>query len=317
MRRRRAFALTDAGGAAVVLAALCAAGMVAGGQGRKSAGLAASLGNLQRMAEVTAAYGADNDDRFWTFSWKAGDRLSQYADLNDAATDLQAAANQAVDILRRRFDESVPLLVGWLPHMKTSTLVLADYLEESLPMEWAASPGDAFLLGWQADPYAVGDDWAQRRRAFWSSYVLPTAFVAPDAYPTVVQAHVHNIYMIPPDVPLGGRRIAEVAHPSRKVQLSEEASWFFGPRPAFYLHDEARVPAVMVDGSAAARTSADANAGWDSSRPGIDQDDQFWYEPSAWEVPAFDGSGSDLVFGKYRWTRQGLGGVDFDGARPE
>lgn len=316
-RHGRGFALVEVGAAVAVLGVACCLGAVAARQNRLGAGLSQSMGNLQRLAEVTANYGADYEDRFWTFSWKAGDDFSQYGDLNNAGSDLDAAANQAVDILRRRFDPDFGRITGWIPHIKSSSLVLADYLDEALPMEWLASPGDRYLLEWQRDPHGAGDTWSERRRAFWSSYAMPTAFVSPDESPTIVQSSAHNIYQSLTSVELGGRRLAEVAFPSGKVHLSEEASWFFGPRPAFYLHPEARVPMVMVDGSAQVRTTADANAGWDPDQDWSSQDDQFGYTPQEWEPPAFSDSGHDRVFGKYRWTRHGLAGVDFDGERVE
>jgi hypothetical protein len=291
--------------------------MVAARQNRLDGGLAGSMGNLKRVAEVTADYAGDYEDRFWTFSWKAGDDFSQWGDLNNAGSDLTAAANQAIDILRRRFDPAFGRINGWLPHVKYSALVLADYLDEPLPMEWLASPGDAHLLEWQRDPYAVGDSWLDRRRAFWSSYEVMPAFYSPDEHPTVSQAAAHDQYFIPGDVDLGDRRVWETAFPSGKVHMAEVASWFFGPRPAFFLHEEARVPLLMVDGSAQVRRTADSNAGWDPTQPDSFNDDTFIYEPSEWEAPAFDSDGQDLLFGQHRWTRRGLAGSDFDGERVE
>jgi hypothetical protein len=272
------------------------------------------MANLKRFGEVTGNYGADYEDRFWTFSWKEGDRLSQYDDLNYPANDLQAAQFQAHDILRRRFDEDFPRLSSWLPHVSWSSLVLADYLDEPLPLAWIASPGDAYLLEWQKDPYSSGS-WLHVLRALRSSYLLPPAFVSPDESPTITQA-TYTSWYVPWDVQLGGRTIDEVAFPSQKVHLSESAAWFFGPRPLWYLELEARVPMLMVDGSTGVRRTADANAAGNPDDPA--QDDYLLrYRPSQdWEAPAFDPAG-DVLSGKHRWTRGGLKGIDFDGERVE
>ncbi len=314
LAHRSGFAAIDAGAVLSVAVCACSVVMVAMGQGRKSAGLAGSLANLKKFGEVTGNYAADCEGLLWTFSWKAGDSLSQWDELNNAQTHLQAAANQAVDIIRRRFDEQFPRLDSWIPHIVVSALPLGDYLDEILPVEWFASPGDARLLELQRDPYAHGG-WLERRWAFSSSYTLPTAFVSPDEYPTIRQAAYYS-YFVPNDIDLGGRRVEEVAFPSGKVHLSEQASWFFGPRPAWYLESEARVPVLMMDGSAGARRTADANAAWDPRDPS--QDDYIiTYNPPAdnyWEPRPLGGS-SSRVSGRYRWTRRGLGGVDFDGER--
>jgi hypothetical protein len=314
--RGRGFAFVELIIIAVVLATVASVVAVGGRQNRLGGGLAGSMANLKKLAGVTASYGADFEDRLWTFSWKAGDSLSQYADLNDAASDVQAAANQAVDIFRRRFDEDAfPRINSWLPHVNTSTVVLADYLDEQLPMEWVASPGDRHLLEWQRDPYALGHP-TNMRRAFTSSYLMPTAFASPDDYPTITQGSSYAVWQVPGDVELGGRLVREVAFPCHKVLLSESASWFFGPRPAWYLTPEARVPVLMMDGSAAVRRTSDANAAWHPADPA--RDDYFIeYRPrQAYEVPSLDPAG-DTLSGKYRWSRHGLGGVDFDGERAE
>lgn len=313
--RVRGFALVELAVVALALALAAAVIAVGGRQNRLGSGLAGSMANLKRFGEVTGNYAADYEDRFWAFSWKRGDALSQYGDLNFTPDDLQASANQAVDILRRRFDESVPRFSNWVANVRTGTLVLADYLDESLPMEWTASPGHRVLLEWQHDPYAAGNTWDTRRRAFASSYELPTAFFSPDEYPTITQGSTHSSYYVPPGVELGGRRVNEVDFPSRKAHLSDTASWFFGARPAWYLEPEARVPALSVDGSAAVRRTADANAAGDPINAW--RGDYFInYLPQEWEVPAMHPSG-DVVSGKYRWTRRGLRGIDFDGERVE
>ena len=49
--------------------------------------------------------------------------------------------------MRRRSEEDALRVVNQVGHFDLSTLVLADYLEESLLMEWVVSPGDEARRG--------------------------------------------------------------------------------------------------------------------------------------------------------------------------
>jgi hypothetical protein len=316
--RARGFAFVELIIVGVVLAVVASLVAVGGRQNRLAGGLTGSMANLKRFGEVTGNYAADCEDRFWTFSWRAGDSFSQYNDLNNAGSDFQAGANQAVDIFRRRFDPDFERINNWLAHILYSSLPLVDYLDEPLPAEWFASPGDRRLLEIQSDPYSLGR-WAEVRWAFGSSYALPTAFISPDEYPTIFQSGSYNSYWVPPEMELGGRTVTDVTFPSNKAHLSETASWFCGPQPAWYLETEARVPVLTVDGSVAVRRTADANAAWNPDDPSRD-DYIIRYNPPSrnwWEPRPLDSRGYSDVSGKYRWTRHGLAGVDFDGERVE
>jgi hypothetical protein len=213
-----------------------------------------------------------------------------------------------------------------------STLVLVDYLDESLPAEWAVSPGDAVRVGWQADPSDPPDlneqggaSWDWLFSAFGSSYMLMPSYFAPDekvgTQLTISQyAAYHDLYSVPGGLVFGGRRVAEVAYPSRKVHMAERASYFFGPRPVYFLHQQARVPVLMADGAASPRSSADANA---SFYPNVPDDQQRTtttdYVPNPnYDPPTLSGETKDLALEThYKWTRRGLRGTDFGGERAE
>lgn len=331
-RRRGGFTAVEMVVVCVVVALVCCLAAAAGQHARKRAGLAASLANLKKIGEVTGNYAADFDGQWWSLNWTPDTASSLYDDLQDPATVADASAFQTTDILRRLFDEEAPRFTNRFGVYWTSTLVLADYLGESLPMEWVVSPGDKVRLEWQTDPdnppnigEQGGYGWQYAFCGFGSSYELMPAFFAPDEATresaTVTQYLLnHNFSQVPNQFDFAGRRHDEVLFPGQKVHMAERASYFFGPTPAFYLHAVARVPVLMADGAAAARTTGDANASFYPANP----DNQnarsrtAYYPNTLFEVPTLGGSVYDSnIDTYYKWTRRGLRGIDFSGERAE
>lgn len=327
-RAGRGFVLAEL--VVVVVIAIIAISIAAVGarQSRLGAGLAGSLSNLKRLGEATGHYGADYDGKFWTFSWSVGNTPTQYPDLQNPGDSVDATAFQATDILRRRFDESMPRLDDRLAPPYLSMLVLADYYDQDLPMEWIVSPGDRIRLRWQADPHNPPDlneqggyAWEWHFGVFGSSYLLPPAFYAPgerddSGQLTIYQHSNHYLYYVPNGVVLGGRSLSEVAHPSAKVHLVERASYFFGPTPMFYMFEVARVPLLMADGSAAPRTTGDANKSFNPNYPDDpERSTKTTYTPNpVYEILTWSHAYTET---RYKWTRRALGGVDFNGERAE
>ncbi len=331
-RKSRGFTLVELVVGCAVVALVCVVAAPGLTQARKSAGLAGSLANLRKIGETTGAYAADFDDQLWSFSWNVGNYTTQYTDLRAPSGNGEATGFQATDIARRRFDETIPPLDDRFPALWLSTLVLVDYLDESAPAEWAVSPGDAVRLGWQADPSNPpdlneqgGEPWNRLFTAFGSSYMLMPAYFAPDekvgSWQTIYQyAAYHDFCWIPGTVRFGGRRVAEVEHPSRKVHMAERASYFFGPRPAYFLHQQARVPVLMADGAATPRSSADTNASFRPNSPGpLLLTTTTDYVPNPiYDPPTLSGGTTDFdLETHYKWTRRGLRGIDFGGERAE
>src|SRR5690606_31680995 len=125
-------------------------------QMRQEAITASSLSQLRWMAGATSAYAADNGDRFWSYSWKEGPLPHSDPTLPaTAASDLQAAAIQAVDILRRRGGRSdIELPASWIPHVLYNHLPLVDYVGTRLPDFNLVAPGNKHRLNWARDPAA-------------------------------------------------------------------------------------------------------------------------------------------------------------------
>ena len=88
--------------ALIVIPPAVALALAATRQMRQEAMNASSLSQLRWLAGATASYAADNQERFWTFSWEAGVLPHSDPTLpSEAATDTGAAAIQATHIIRK------------------------------------------------------------------------------------------------------------------------------------------------------------------------------------------------------------------------
>ena len=126
----RGFALVELAAIGVVGALLAVMLLVSAGESRRLGRLGEDIAKLRQIGAWTASYGNDHTDQVWGFSWKKNQALSQYPPLNNASTDVQAAANQAVDILRRVAGrEDIQPIAGWIPYPYYSHLALADYIK--------------------------------------------------------------------------------------------------------------------------------------------------------------------------------------------
>lgn len=331
-RRRPGFALAEAVALASILALAACILLPAAAESRRGARLNESIANLRSLGQGASSFSADNDDRIATFFWRAGEANSQFPDLNFSANDLEAAANQAIDIIRRRSSlTTMPSTNNWIPHLLYSHLVLEDYLDRPLPDRMVISPSDGNRVAWQRslreDPTGaaffqlpnrpLGNDPLMLRWIFSSSYEMSPAHFAPDAgsgnMQTVSQANTHNLYFVGANTPFGMRHESEVSFPANKVFLYDSVQRDLGRRVVFFAFPEARVPALMHDGSAGLRSTSAANRGFQPNNPQSPLPSQFQYAPnSSWEPPAPNGSPNALVNGYYRWTRSGLKGADWD-----
>lgn len=318
-RARRGWTLVEGAVTAAIVAGAIAAGLAMSSRVRGLSGLGESSANLKELGAGYASYAADHADRLASFTWRRMTSPSQFPDLNNAISDLDATANQAVDIIRRRSAfPTFPRTTNWVPQILYNHLVILDYLDRPLPSRGLASPEDATLLEWQRTPTSA----PVLRLGFSSSYQTPPALYSPDVVNSVngglAQATSHNQFYVvqPSDINrawLGHRRYDEVAYPSHKAMMFDSHQRHFGQRVAYFGLAEARVPVLNVDGSLAVRSGGEANPGWDSQNPGSSLPVTYYYSPAPHEPPAMSPSGSDTVMGRIRWTRRGLGGRDFDG----
>jgi hypothetical protein len=319
----RGVALPEAVAAAAVVAVLMSLLVVANWSSRGHASAGRDLANLRLIAGWTESYGADNRDVFWTFSWRAGHQNSQWPELNNSPSDLQAAADQAVDILRRRTGRvELPRITAWIAHILYSHLPLVDYTDRSLPEIAFVSAGDEHRMNWARDP--AGFDLGRflpfqpdptptnSRWPYSASFLPPPMWFDRSDAPNRISQFQHNSYSIPSLVSFEGAPMSQVAFPSQKVLIHDQSAWHFG-RPTYFGLEQSRAALLMADGSAAIPKTGDANEGWQPNNPTSPSPTQLAYVPRPWEPPTTTGNPGEPATGQYRWTRGGIAGIDFGG----
>ncbi len=331
-RTDRAFTLIELLVVIAIIALLIGILLPALGEARRAARLAVCSSDYRQLTVATASYAADFTDRIFAFTWHKGQTPSEYPDLQQAANDTEAAACQAVDILRRRADRpDMPppsgMGVVWIPHVYYSHLVLQDYLASRLPEPLVVCPEDRVRKRWQIDPTQNFDQgfWlpeqpapthpGTKRWPYSSSYeVVPASYDAGVAGARIAQAGFHNAYALPGLARLGGLRLTDVEFPSAKVHIMDEEARHFGKRRYFYSVPIARQPLLMFDGAASVRVADDANPGWQPNAPESPDPTIFSYLGGGWNAPTISGNLMDGgMIGRFRWTRGGLRGVDYAG----
>lgn len=246
VRRPGGFTLIELLVVIAIIALLISILLPALGSARKRARALIDLNNLRQHGVAAASYGAENNDRAFTFSWKPGqvpqttntDLAIACAGLSpgNAAAQTRAAVFQQLDIVTRRFpDARIPPEVGTAPANHTpyvlyNHLVINDHIGEQLPSEMVISPGDKARNYWHKNMDEFLDDprgsvyrppstatnftdlW---RWAFSSSYQIGTAHYSPDVgssqnsarYPFTVQRVTdQNSYRMPTRPNVLGRR---------------------------------------------------------------------------------------------------------------
>ncbi|MGE3108322.1 MAG: type II secretion system protein [Phycisphaerales bacterium] len=334
----RAFVLAELLCVIALLLVLAVVIAVLGPENRYRSQMAGSLNNLQRLGSGIADYGLQSSDSVVSFTWRAGESRTcdDYA-FPVAGSDLDAAANQAVCILRRQTGRTdITQISGWFPHLFYNMLPLLEYLDEPLPSRLVVSPGDNVRVAWQdavrrdpADPngpyfnmrcrpgYPSASN-TDKRWPFSSSYEMPPAFYSPDAavgnVQTIAQSNTHSLFFFGASTPLGRRLLSDIRHPSQKAMMYESNQRFFGSREPFFMFAEARVPVLLCDGSVVVRSSSYANQGFQPNSPTSSLPTQVNYVPDvAWETPPPNGSSNQFTPARMRFTRSGLLGRDFGG----
>ncbi len=310
------------------------------GEARKTARTAISGSNMRQLATSMNSYATDFKDRISGFNWRTTDKVSTYPDLNNHTDDINAAAHQAVDIMRRRTGRdasSLPVINGWIPHILYSHLVSLDYLASRLPEKIVICPEDRHKLNWQKDPENNFDKnlWApfqpaptdptQRRWPYSSTY-RPTisAFDAGPAGTRVQQiGNNYNLYTIGGSLgtpKVSGTKLSSVQAPSSKAYMYEMFQWHNSKKNPFYAHPSAKIEMAMFDGSVGYYNNlTTSNKGWQPNTPAAAGWTAFYYNPTqsgaTWDPPPVnvDGNPQDDLIGYVQYTRGGLAGIDVGG----
>lgn len=331
--RRNGFSLIELLVVIGVVALLVSILLPALAAARKTARQAVCAANLKQFATAHASYAADYRDRIASFTTTVEDAPEIPGPA--PTTPVEAAADQAVDILRRRAHRTdIERIRAWTPFVMYGHLVINDYLQQRLPEPMVVCPEDTLRLRWQTDPrnfeqnflpgierpettYGTTGTNNLRRWPYSSSYQLVPAAYSPDTRSgplfTVWQrpGYKHTRWDMG-QARLGGRRLTEVTFPSAKVLMTEQNAWHqhkYGV-PYYHMHNAATPQVMLADTSVRIIDTARTNPGFQPNNPTSQTPTRLRYEPEPWEGAALEERGYDLVVAHYRFTRSGLKGVD-------
>lgn len=293
--------------------------------------------NMKQFGVATHTYAADFQDKVFSFTWVSGSTPSgEIAGTGmlplPNGDDLQAAARQAVNIVRRRFGNvNLPIIAAWIPHVYYSHLVLQDYLDQRLPAKMVVCPSDRNRLLWQNveqfnanafgqdQPTPGGNAW---RWPFSSSYTVVAASYQADRSTTGTDIATpaggpagapHNFYFGPTrNGVLGKRKLGDIRSPSNKVQLYDlQANHFaLNKKRLFYSAPTSAQPLLAFDQSVTnIKTNRTTLGAWPVFSGSTFIPVTYAYAPSSWE-PQSDGTPAALMYARYAWTYGGLKGQD-------
>ncbi len=250
-------------------------------------------------------------------------------------TNNQAAhAAQAVDIMRRRGRPDMPAISGWIPDVSYWSLSLVDFENRALSDPFNICPAHDTLGKWRRQavafdagaflPNQPSPTSVNKRQPYQSSYhitggafdvnqnIPATSSSSPVATARLYQGgSAHNLYAIPASHTLGPSAMSPVALPSQKVHAFDQHQRHFSGQNLYFMYADARVPVLFFDGSVSVRRTGDARDSWSPNFPTSLAPTQVFYQPQAWEPPTASGQGFETVTDRYRWTRDGLLGWDF------
>ena len=347
-RRKNAFTLIELLVVIAIIALLIGILLPALGQAQRSAKNVLSQSNQRSLNTGAANYAADNKDRIFNYSWRAGESyVMPDGRTKTPGDDTDASQRQNQEILQRVTgrtggDFKILNFAGRLPQRRYSHLVLLDFLTDVQPEPIAASPFDRNQLEWQENPldygtgslvpYASGDapqgydqdgEWrlpyVKQRWPFASTYQMVPAAWNSDGIagaatwgPIASTPHLFTTTGVG-GLKLGRRKMTQVAHTSGKVMMFEEFDRFSDKDGLYFAYPEAKPNLAFFDGSVRSESTADSNPGWNPAEPGAE-----WaqtYVPLDTFPEPKDGleNNSNTYCQRFRWTRHGLQGIDFGG----
>jgi len=267
--------------------------------------------NMRSLGQGATNYSLDFRDVIPAFNWRAGGYSTPYTDLRNAGNDRIAVGHQAISILRDRTGMvSIPRNAtgNWFANLWFTHLTYLDYLSGNPEEPIAACPEDREQVERAETPIGEFSPGTIRRK-FESSYETTVLANSVDRaqgiYQPMEQHNSHWASFQRAPVYVVTRRFTEVRYTSGKAYMFDTYDRHFADAPeTLYFEPDAKQPILMFDGSVSVRATRDSNKGYrplDPTNP----------EPSM--IRKQIRGPYDFYPGYYRWTRGGLGGVDFGG----
>jgi prepilin-type N-terminal cleavage/methylation domain-containing protein len=310
---------------------------------RKTARTNKCMSNMNQFGKAMSTYSGSFKFFMSGFSWKAGRVYSNFPDLGAQPADLYAHMNQAVDIARRMMSADAstypafPGASGRMVDRNYSHLPAIDggFFSEKLPEPVVACPEDKTTLIWQqnyltpleglaetGDPDVSSPIGYKKLAPFYSTYqFVPNSWAPERQTYGISQASggqgQHLLYYHYEGLTkVGTRNLADVQFPSQKVWIFDLYSRHFSKRTFWHAHEQAIQPLLMFDTSVAVRKTRDSNPGWDPTQPNnLIAVTNYQFYPWPFEAAkTLSGGPYDMVKGYFRWTREGIKGVDYGGS---
>jgi len=309
---------------------------------RKTARTNKCLSNMNQFGKAMSTYSGSFKFFMSGFSWNANRVYSRYPDLGAQPADLYAHMNQAVDIVRRMMGADAatyppfPGTTGRMVDRNYGHLPAIDggFFSEKLPEPVVACPEDKSTLIWQqnyltplegladtGDPDVPSPVGYKKLAPFYSTYQFVPNTWAPERQPFPISQATgaqgnHLLYQHwGASTKVGTRNLADVQYPSQKVWIFDLYSRHFSKRTFWHAHEQAIQPLLMFDTSVAIRKTRESNVGWDPTQPdNVTAFTNYTFYPWPFEpAQTLSGGATDTVKGYFRWTRNGIKGVDYGG----